>query len=163
MISIVILIICILILICLLFFNNKETFVNTFRHPKLIESCFSKKEVNSFEEYYKFSKIVYGKDKKSICYLTPTKMLNDIPIISWNGYYINNFCVGNPHRNKGYGTNLIKKIEHISKKEGKDHLILQVNDDNEPSKQLYYNNGFMDHSKGMDKDNTLKLFLVKYI
>ena len=45
----------------------------------------------------------------------------------------------------------------------KDHLILQVEDNNESAKQLYYKFGFVDYFKGTDKDNTIKLFLVKYL
>jgi ribosomal protein S18 acetylase RimI-like enzyme len=143
------------------FSNNFENFNNNFKHPNLIKTCFSDNEINSFENYYKFSKIIYG--KKSVCYLTPTNVLNDIPIISWNGYYINNFCVDKKYRNKGYATELLHKIINNSKREDKDHLILQVGDNNEEAKQLYYRMGFSDYLKGTDKENNIKLFLVKYL
>ena len=141
--------------------NNFENFNNNFKHPKLINTCFSKKEIDTFKNYYKFSKIVYGKN--SVCYLTPTNVLDDIPIISWNGYYINNFCVDKKYRRKGYATQLLHKIINTSKKEDKDHLILQVSDTNIEAKQLYYKMGFVDHLKGTDKEKNIKLFLVKYL
>ena len=139
----------------------KDTFRNYLNHSKLVKSCFSQNELNTID--YSFSKIVYGKNSKSICYLTPTKYLNEIPIISWNGYYINNFCVETKYRGNGYGTELLDKIIKIATKEKKDHLILQVDDNNEDAKQLYYNFGFVDYFKGTDKYNTIKLFLVKYL
>jgi ribosomal protein S18 acetylase RimI-like enzyme len=141
----------------------EEAFYNSFTHPPLVKTCFSNKELDSFRDYYTYSKIIYGKNKNSLCYLTPTNVLNDIPILSWNGYYINNFCVDKKYRRKGYGTDLLTKIIKISHNEKKDHLILQVEDNNEPAKQLYYTLGFVDYFKGTDTDNTIKLFLVKYL
>jgi hypothetical protein len=41
----------------------KEDFNNTFIHPDLVNTCFSKSEINDFKKYYKFSKIIYGKKK----------------------------------------------------------------------------------------------------
>ena len=151
----------ILVIILYYLIKTKEEFVNYIRHPKLINTCFSNNEINSFKNYYKFSKIVYGRN--SVCYLTPTNVLNDIPIISWNGYYINNFCVDKKYRNKGYGTALLHKIINTSKKQDKDHLILQVDDNNKEAKKLYYKLGFSEHLKGLDKENNIKLFLVKYL
>ena len=98
-----------------------------------------------------------------MCYLTPTNVLNEIPIITWNGYYINNFCVDRAYRKKGYGTELLNKIINISKNEKKDHLILQIDNNNNSAKQLYYKAGFIDHFKGVDKTNNIQLFLVKYL
>ena len=138
----------------------KDTFRNYLNHSKLVKSCFSQNELNTID--YSFSKIVYGKNSKSICYLTPTKYLNEIPIISWNGYYINNFCVDKSDRNKGYGSHLLKKIIKMSRLNNKDHLILQVNSNNN-SKHLYYRFGFIEHSKGIDKNKNIQLFLVKYL
>ena len=154
-----------IILVILLFYliRIQENFTDSSIHSDLVNSCFSKNEINSFNDYYKFSKIIYGKHKKSVCYLTPTNVLNEIPILTWNGYYINNFCVDMSYRRKGYGTELLNKIINISKKEQKDHLILQVGDKNNSAKQLYYKMGFIDNLKGVDKNNNIKLFLVKYL
>ena len=63
----------------------------------------------------------------------------------------------------GYGKELITKIINLAKKENKDHLILQVSYNNIPAKKLYYKYGFIDYFKGQDKDNNIKLFLVKYL
>jgi len=157
-----------LIIIVVLFYliqitQKQEDFYNSLAHPPLVKTCFSNKELDSFKDYYIYSKIIYGKNKQSLCYLTPTNVLNDIPIVSWNGYYINNFCVETKYRGNGYGTELLDKIIKIATKEKKDHLILQVDDNNEDAKQLYYNFGFVDYFKGTDKYNTIKLFLVKYL
>ena len=143
--------------------KNNEYFSNIIKHPPLLDECFTNNEINSFNQYYKFSKIIYGKNNKGVCYLTPTKFLNEIPIISWNGYYINNFCISTKYRKMGYGKDLINKIIKIAEKENKDHLILQVNNNNISAKKLYYNYGFIDYFKGTDKDNNILLFLVKYI
>ena len=159
----IILIILVTLLFYLTIISIREKFTNSVVHSNLVKSCFSKNEINSFKDYYKFSKIIYGENKKSVCYLTPTNVLNEIPIISWNGYYINNFCVDVAHRRKGYGKELLNKIIKISRKEDKDHLILQVDDNNEAGKQLYYKMKFVDYFKGADKNNNIKLFLVKYL
>jgi ribosomal protein S18 acetylase RimI-like enzyme len=139
----------------------KENFLNNFNHPKLVLSCFTKNEINTFD--YSLSKIIYGDNYKSICYLTPTKNLNEIPIISWNGYYINNFCVDKHYRRKGYGSSLLKKIITISVKEGKDHLILQVNNTNEYAKKMYYKFGFIEHMRGLNKSNNIIIYLIKIL
>lgn len=159
--KIVILIIFILNLCYLI--KIRESFTNSFIHAELVKTCFSEKEIYNFNQYYKYSKIIYGKNKRSVCYLTPTNILNEIPIISWNGYYINNFCVDKNYRKQGYGHDLLKKIIQISTDEDKDHLILQVNDNNTNAKELYYKVGFVDHFRGLDDDNILKLFLVNYL
>ena len=88
---------------------------------------------------------------------------NEIPIISWNGYYINNFCVDMDYRREGHGSFLINKVINIARNEQKDHLILQVDDKNNSAKQLYYKMGFTDYFKGSDENNNMKLFLVKYL
>ena len=159
-------IIFIILIIAILLFNHmkKNTKINNSAPIKtdLVNTCFSEIEINSFK-YYKFSKIIYGKDNKSVCYLTPTNVLNEIPIISWNGYYINNFCVDMDYRREGHGSFLLNKVINIARNEEKDHLILQVDDKNNSAKQLYYKSGFTDYFKGSDENNNMKLFLVKYL
>lgn len=159
----IILIILVTLLFYLTIISIREKFTNSVVHSNLVKSCFSKNEINSFKDYYKFSKIIYGENKKSVCYLTPTNVLNEIPIISWNGYYINNFCVDKKNRGEGYGKKLLNKVIKLASKENKDHLILQVDDKNIIAKKLYYNNGFFDYFKGSDKHNNIKIFLVKYL
>lgn len=157
-------IILIILVILLLYLRRiPENFTDSYIHSELVNSCFSKIEINSFNDYYKYSKIIYGTHKKSVCYLTPTNVLNEIPILSWNGYYINNFCVDKEYRRKGYGSALLNKIINISKNEQKDHLILQVDNNNKSAKQLYYKLGFIDYFKGVDNNKNIKLFLVKYL
>jgi len=153
----------ILVIIFIYLIRIQEKFTDSTIHSDLVKTCFSKIEINNFNDYYKFSKIIYGKHKKSVCYLTPTNVLNEIPILSWNGYYINNFCVDMAYRRQGYGTELLNKIIKITKKEQKDHLILQVSNKNNSAKQLYYKMGFIDYFKGVDKNNNINLFLVKYL
>jgi len=163
-----IVIIILILVIVLLLFNHvrdctvKKESANTSIHPDLVHTCFSEIEINSFKAY-KFSKIIYDSHKNSVCYLTPTNVLNEIPIISWNGYYINNFCVDMDYRREGHGSFLINKVINIAKNEQKDHLILQVDDKNNSAKQLYYKSGFTDYFKGSDENNNMKLFLVKYL
>ena len=140
----------------------KTDVVNVSMHPDLVHASFSEIEINSFK-YYEFSKIIYGKHNKSVCYLTPTNELNEIPILSWNGYYINNFCVDKNYRRKGHGIGLLKKVVNLAINEQKDHLILQVDDKNNGAKQLYYKMGFINYFKGNDKNDIIKLFLVKFL
>ena len=153
-------IIIILFVFLLLLSKHKEHFAV---HPKIVYKCFSKKEIDSFGNFYKHSRIIYGKEKKSLCYITPTKYIDKIPSISWNGYYINNFCVEPHSRRKGYGKNLLDKIKKISYKEGKDHLILQVDGENIKAINFYKKNNFFNYFRGMDKFGKLKIFMVKYL
>jgi ribosomal protein S18 acetylase RimI-like enzyme len=150
------------IIIFILKYNRYDGFTNV-KHPDLLYKCFSNKDIDTFKQNYTHSKIIYGENKKGICYITPTKVLNDIPIISWNGYYINNFCVEKKYRRKGYGKKLISKIISMSKKSGIDHLILQVDDNNKIARKFYEKYGFFDYFKGVDKNNSVKIFMVKYL
>jgi ribosomal protein S18 acetylase RimI-like enzyme len=55
--------------------------------------------------------------QKRVCYLTPTNIINTIPVLSLNVYYINNFCVDKAYRRQGYGSEMLTKIIQKSKKE----------------------------------------------
>jgi hypothetical protein len=57
--------------------NKNEGFKNlnlnlnlNYNHPELVNTCFSKREMNSFNNYYKYSQIIYGKTKKSMLFNT---------------------------------------------------------------------------------------------
>ena len=152
----------ILLVLIYVIINKKlcENFDN-FEHPDLVLKCFSRDTIDTFKEYYKYSKIVYGSDEKSLCYLTPTKYINGIPILSWNGYYVNNLCVDENFRKQGKASELLKKVIDMSYNDNKDHLILQVKNNDEISKHLFFRNGFIEDSSGEDENGNLMMFLVK--
>lgn len=106
-----------------------------------VEACFSKKAINTMD--YKYSKKV--KFGEAVCYLTPTQYTNNIPVISWNGYYLNNLCVKPNYRRKGHSKRLLEKILNDAKNEGRDHIILMVNRDNNGARVLYENMGFREY------------------
>ena len=151
-----------LILVKLSCFTERYNNFNI-NHPSLVKKCFSNDEINSFSKY-QFSKIVHGSNNKSLCYLTPTIVFEDeIPILSWNGYYINNLCVDSNYRNQGLGRKLLEKVIKNSKKEGKDHLILQVKNKNSVAKNLFYKYDFRDYFKGVNNNNEIVTVMVKFL
>jgi ribosomal protein S18 acetylase RimI-like enzyme len=107
-----------------------------------LEYCFNRKDINTMD--YKYSKKV--KIGKACCYLTPTRHTHNIPVISWNGYYLNNLCVKKEHRRQGHSKRLIEHILKEAKRESKDHIILMVNKNNPGAIRLYENFGFREHS-----------------
>jgi len=67
MIGLLLIILIILIILVILLFNLirlQEKITAPSIHSDLVNSCFSKSEINSFNNNYKFSKIIYGKHKK---------------------------------------------------------------------------------------------------
>ena len=141
-----------LIFLSLLFFNNYL----------FTEKFYSSEENNrNFDKYRQYSNKL--KSKYGSCNYTPSHIVEEIPQISWNGYFINDLYIKKEHRKKGYGTQLMRKLINISREEGKLHLISQVTAKNVASVKLHENLGFAVHSKGLNKNNEVVLIYVYYL
>ena len=84
------------------YLNNKDS------NNKDLNKFFSKNDLKLFRKYEKYSKIIkIPQGQVTIC---PSKLIEEIPQITWNGYFINNLVVYPEFREKGYGKILLKKI-----------------------------------------------------
>jgi GNAT superfamily N-acetyltransferase len=134
--------------------NNKES------NNKDLNKFFEKNDLKLFRKYEKYSKIIkIPQGQVTIC---PSKLIEEIPQITWNGYFINNLVVYPEFRKKGYGKILLKKIINKAKKEEQLHLISQVNEKNIPAMNLHYEMGFKSYFRGLDKNNNIVRILVYY-
>ena len=94
-----------LIFLSLLIFNNYL----------FTEKFYSSEENNrNFDKYRQYSNKL--KSKYGSCNYTPSHIVEEIPQISWNGYFINDLYIKKEHRKKGYGTQLMRKLINISEK-----------------------------------------------
>ena len=139
--------------------NNKES-NNKESNNKDLNKFFEKNDLKLFRKYEKYSKIIkIPQGQVTIC---PSKLIEEIPQITWNGYFINNLVVYPEFRKKGYGKILLKKIINKAKKEEQLHLISQVNEKNIPAMNLHYEMGFKSYFRGLDKNNNIVRILVYY-
>jgi len=122
---------------------------------------FSIEDHKNFEKYSKYSKKI--ETKYGSCNYTPSYIIDEIPQISWNGYFLNNLEIKKEYRNQGYGTQLMNKIIDLSKKQDKLHLISQVVASNKPAIKLHEKVGFTIHSKGINKNGELVFIYIYYL
>ena len=116
------------------------------RHSKdmsIVSKCFSRKKLATFDEFEKYAKKVYLKNKNKIkgeVWITPTSKLEDLPQITMNGYYINNLCVLEKYRRQGIARELMNYVIKKCRDQGGLHLMLQVdlNDDATMSVHEHY-------------------------
>ena len=150
---ILVLIILVSILIFLVFFKREKFQQN-------LDLFFSKDELQAFEKYKKFSRVIsLPQGQLTYC---DSKIIEEIPQITWNGYFINNLVVYPDFRRKGYGKFLLKEIIAIAKKEGKLHLISQVKGGNIAAKNLHEKMGFRVYFRGLNEKNEETLIYVYY-
>ena len=147
------LIILVLILIFLVFFK-KEKFQQN------LDLFFSKDELQAFAKYKKFSKIL--KIPQGQITYCDSKIIEEIPQITWNGYFLNNLVVYPNFRRKGYGKLLLKEIIKKGKKEGNLHLISQVKGKNIAAKNLHEKMGFRIYFRGLNEKNEEVIVYVYY-
>ena len=121
----------------------------------------SKEDNENFEKYKKYSNKLethYGS-----CNYTPSHLVEEVPQVSWNGYFVNNLEIKEKYRKQGYGTKLMNKLIDQSKKEGKLHLISQVVAKNIGAVRLHEKLGFVVHDKGLNSNNDVVLIYVLYL
>ena len=133
----------------------------TYNNLLVIEKFYNQEDNRNFDKYRKYSKKL--KTKYGSCNYTPSYIIEGLPQISWNGYFINDLFIKEKYRKKGYGTQLIKNLIKISRKEGKLHLISQVIADNKGAVKLHEKLGFVIYNKGLNKNNELVLIYVYFL
>ena len=147
------LIIIIVLIFLLLCIRQKEHFGS-----KILDKCFTENVYNEFNDYSKKIEV-----KGGIVYITPTKYVPNIPMISWNGLFMNNLCVEPDERNIGLGTKLVKKVIEYGRDNGYDHIILQVKSVNYPAIHIYEKLGFVRYMEGRDKNHEYARVYIYYI
>lgn len=131
----------------------------------IVQKCFSKSELKTFSKYRRFAKRFLYEDNgvvKGEIWLTPSNRISELPQITMNGYYVNNLCVLKEYRKKGIGKRMMKWIIRKARREGKLHIILQVNDEKDYLVRFYRKLGFSTYVKGMDPD-TKKVVEIMFL
>ena len=112
---------------------------------------FNKKDLKRFHRKYgeqaKTYKFKYGQVT-----ITSSKYVEEIPQISWNGYFINNLLVYPKYRGNGYGQRLLKYIINHTRDRGALHLISQVDKTNISAIRTHESAGFGRHDDGYTSD-----------
>jgi len=122
-----------ILIIFFLFIELYNNLIEKYRSPmskdnSFLQKCFDINEIDNFKKYYNKTQVT--EIDNGIVFLTPNKDIDGIPHISWNGLFLNNLCIDPNHRNKGIGSKLVSKSIKESRKQGKDHIILQVDKEN---------------------------------
>lgn len=147
----------IFLLVILLYFTISDKKENFTRN---LDLYFSKDDLQTFAKYKDYSKIVqFPQGEITYC---DSKVIEEIPQITWNGYFINNLLVYPEHRGKGYGKQILQKIIEKGRKEGKLHLISQVKGDNVIARRLHENQGFKTYFRGLNEKNEEVIVYVYY-
>ena len=142
------------ILVYLTISDKKENFIRN------LDLYFSKDELQSFAKYQKFSKVLeIPQGQITYC---DSKVIEEIPQITWNGYFINNMVVYPEYRGKGYGKKILQKMIKHGKKEGKLHLISQVKGNNQISVKLHQELGFKTYFRGLNEKGEEVIVYVYY-
>ena len=155
-----------LVLFLLIIYIKTNNQTESFRNPNLNESillnkCFRPEELNTFKKYYNKTDII-NIDNGIVC-LTPNNIINEIPQLTWNGMFLNNLCIDPNKRNQGIATKLLEKVIKKLKLDGKDHIILQVNNNNKNAIKLYNKHGFIKYTEGLDSDGEKVSFYILYL
>ena len=127
----------------------------------LLEKCFDPSALQSFQKYRKLATV--HRTPHAVVFTTPSRHVDDIPHLSWNGVFINNLCVEPAHRNAGVGTKLVSGVIDEAKKAGKDHVILQVNKDNAAAVKLYEKLRFVQYFRGVNEEGAEVIVYVRYL
>ena len=145
--------------------SNKNLSNTNLSHTNLsnknLDQHFSKSELELFKKYKKFSNTIhtdYG--QVTIC---PSKHIDELPQITWNGYFINNLLIYPKFRGQGNGIKLIKQIINKGRKEGKLHLISQVKQKNIKATALHDKVGFKRYFTGVNDKREVVIVYVYYL
>ena len=144
--NLVLIIIVLLIVIDFNYFILRAYETFTILNDDDLLKCFSSKDINTMDYSHSNKISING----ACCYLTPVEHVYGLPIVTMNGYYLNNMCVNPKKRKQGLGTKLLNKVVNEAKKDNKDHIILYVEKNNTPAINLYKKNKFRIH-QNLDK------------
>jgi len=136
--NLVLIIIVLLIVIDFNYFILRAYETFTILNDDDLLKCFSSKDINTMDYSHSNKISING----ACCYLTPVEHVYGLPIVTMNGYYLNNMCVNPKKRKQGLGTKLLNKVVNEAKKGNKDHIILYVEKNNTPAINLYKKNKF---------------------
>ena len=87
-----------------------------------------------------------------MCYITPSKYIEEIPQITWSGFFLNNLCTNSEKRNKGSASKLLLSLIKKLKRDGASHIILTVNKDNIKAIKLYEKLKFKIYNEGINPE-----------
>ena len=155
-----------LVLFLLIIYIKTINQTETFRNPNLNEyillnKCFRPEKMNTFKKYYNKTNII--NIDNGIVFLTPNNIINEIPQLTWNGVFLNNLCIDPNKRNQGIGTKLLEQVIRKLKLDGKDHIILQVNNNNKNAIKLYNKHGFIKYTEGLNDDGEKVSVYILYL
>jgi len=136
--NLVLIIIVLLIVIDFNYFILRAYETFTILNDDDLLKCFSSKDINTMDYSHSNKISING----ACCYLTPVEHVYGLPIVTMNGYYLNNMCVNPKKRKQGLGNRLLNKVVNEAKKGNKDHIILYVEKNNTPAINLYKKNKF---------------------
>jgi len=108
---------------------------------QLLANFFNKKDLIKFNRKYGNKSTIF-KSKYGQVTLTPSKYIEELPQISWNGYFVNNLVVYPKYRNRGYGTKLLEDTIDFGYSKGSLHLISQVDVSNDAAISIHKSVGF---------------------
>ena len=90
------------------------------------------------------------------------KFIEELPQISWNGYYVNNLVVYPKYRKQGYGIKLLENAIDFGHSKNALHLISQVEMSNKASVSAHISAGFGSLQQGFNNKGTeLQIFIYK--
>ena len=139
--------------------RNIDTKVNSkpnvyYKKDSILLSCFKENKLRTFDKYEKYSTKLYFKEEDKTVgevWITPSHVLNNLPQITLNGYFLNNLCVHPDYRRRGIARKLLNRVIEKAKRENKLHIILHVYSKKNPHLVKFYGElGFHTYSTGID-------------
>lgn len=136
----------------------KTNLLPDYKNDTILLSCFDEKKLKTFDKYEPYTtKLYYRRDGEIAgeVWITPSHILENLPQITLNGYFLNNLCVKKKYRRQGIARSLMEKVIQKAKKENKLHIILHVNSGKNPHLVDFYKSvGFSTYLTNIDKDGS---------
>ena len=134
--------------------NSKKKPNVDYKKDTILLSCFEENKLRTFDKYEKYSTKLYFKEEGKTLgevWITPSHVLNNLPQITLNGYFLNNLCVHPDYRRRGIARKLLNRVIEKAKRENKLHIILHVYSKKNPHLVKFYSElGFHTYSTGID-------------
>lgn len=134
----------------------KNTSLPDYKNDTILLSCFDEKKLKTFDKYEPYTTKLYFRRNGDVAgevWITPSHIVENLPQITLNGYFLNNLCVKKEYRRQGIARSLLNKVINKAKKENKLHVILHVNSGKNPHLVDFYESvGFSTYLTNIDKD-----------
>lgn len=134
----------------------KNTSLPDYKNDTILLSCFDEKKLKTFDKYEPYTTKLYFRRNGDVAgevWITPSHIVENLPQITLNGYFLNNLCVKKEYRRQGIARSLLNKVINKAKKENKLHIILHVNSGKNPHLVDFYESvGFSTYLTNIDKD-----------